>query len=255
MPRIFNIDPRVPTEHSALIPRHAIDEHVRAYTTVQEARSHAKRIIKEAQENAVDIKEHAMREGFQAGWLDSMTVILTALENSNELYVQIESDLKKVVKNTLETSLQQPGLELTLLEGWLESDPRTTNDILIHLPIYAQSQADIVRRRVEETLKITPTVLFGSSENIVIQCGDQVYEFSPTRTMVDLQTLAQNCFQRLEVKKRCAQWSEQIVRHWVAKMNQRCADSALDKMTKNDMVIELVTKLNQPLDQDYHETI
>ncbi len=255
MPRILNIDPRVPLEHNALIPRRAVDEHVRAYTTVQEARSHAKRLIKEAQQQARDIKEHAMREGFQAGWLDSMNAILAALKDSHHLYAQIESELKKVVRNTLETSLQQPALELTLLEGWLESDPRATSEILIHLPIYAQSQADVVRHRVEEALNVTPTVLFGAGENIVIECGEQVYEFSPSRTMADLQTLAENCFQRLEVKKQCAQWSSEIVRRWVAELNHRCAEIPSDEADNGDRVRTHVTHSNQVVDQDYHETI
>ena len=84
---------------------------------------------------------------------------------------------------------------------------RTPGTLHLVLPRRAQDQAPAIIRRLEEALKITPTVTIGESERIVIECGEQVFEFSPTRTLQEIDEFAQNCLRKLEVKKQCAAWS------------------------------------------------
>ena len=66
---------------------------------------------------------------------------------------------------------------------------------------------------------------------MVIQSGEQVYEFSPERTMVEMNELVHRCFQRLEVKKKCAEWSAQIVHRWLIEIEQHSSSS--EQRTEN----------------------
>ena len=221
MPRTLSIDPRVPALHGNLIPREAVDEYARAYTTVHEARAHARRIIKKAQLTACSIEQQAMHEGFQAGWRDSLDAIYGALSGKEQFFRQIEAAVKQSVQRELETALQAPGLELHLLEGWLAGATREVSQLQIILPRAAAAQAGAIQRRVTEALGTGAAISVGETDSMIIQSGDQVFEFSPKRTFVELCNLAQQCFQRLEVKKLTTVWSEETAAQWLANLQQR----------------------------------
>jgi hypothetical protein len=221
MPRILHIDPRVPTLHGVVIPREAVDEHMRAYTTVREARAHARRIIKNSQLMATSLEQQAMREGFQAGWLDSLNAVYNALAEKDHFFRYIEMSLKESVKHALEAAMQKPDLELQLLDAWLASSPRGTKNLQIILPSHAGAQSEAIKRRVTEAIGIEPSVSLGESNSVVIQSGEQVFEFSPQRAMADLSNLAQQCFHRLEVKKETANWTAEIVQYWLSDLRHR----------------------------------
>jgi len=235
MPRILPIDSRVPTLHGVLIKRQAVNEQIRAYATVQEARAHARRIVKAAQIKASSLKNSAMREGFQAGWLDSLNAVYNALSDSNQLHQQIDQSLKQAVRRALESSLAQPGLELQLLEGWFLAGPRLDDELHLVLPRKAQDQIETLKRSIERVTGIAPVVSVGESENVVIQSGDQIYEFCPERTLEEMNALVNSCFQRLEVKKQCQRWSARIVRAWLDEIDQRfSAESQIEENAQNE---------------------
>lgn len=225
MPRILTIDSRVPTVHGVLIKRQAVQEQLRAYTTVQQARAHARRIIKDAQIKASSLEQNALREGFQSGWLDSLNTIFNALSDGNLLHQQIETALKQAVRKSLETSLAQPGLELQLLDGWLSAGPRLGDELHLVIPHHAQDQSESLKRYVAKATGIAPVVSVGEGQNIVIQSGDHIYEFSPERTLEEMNGLVNQCFSRLEVRKQCDQWVARVVRAWLNEISERYSDS------------------------------
>ena len=229
MPRILQIDARVPTLYGVVISRQAVSEQVRAYTTIEDARKYARRIVSDAQKKAESLEKQALREGFQAGWLDSLNAIYNALADANQLHQTIELALKNAVRKSLEITLQQPGLELQLLEGWLASSHRTSGDLHMIVPHHAQEQVEKLKLRLEQCSGVTSTVSIGDSDNVVIQSGDQVYEFCPERTMEEMRELVHRCFQSLEVRKQCANWSARIVQNWLDDLDQRYRNVAVGK--------------------------
>lgn len=221
MPRTLAIDPRVPTSHGLIIRRHTLAEQTRAHITIKEARAYARRIVKQAQLHAESIKQEAMQQGFDDGWQDSLEVIYQSLRGTEQLHVQIEQALKQVIHETMEKALAQPALELQLLEGWLAAAPRAPTALNLVLPRRAQEQTPAIIRRIEEILNVTPTVSVSDSDCVVIECGDQIFEFAPARTLQETDELAKNCIRRLEVKKQCAAWSKHIIQHWLSNLAQR----------------------------------
>lgn len=221
MLRTLAIDPRVPTSHGVVIRRQRLAEQNRAHITIKEARAYARRIVKQAQLEAEEIKHEAMQQGFGDGWQDSLDVIYQSLRGTEQLHVQIEQALKQVVHETLEKALAQPALELQLLEGWLAAAPQAPASLNLVLPRRAQAQVPAITRRIEEALRVTPTISIGDGEGVVIECGDQIVEFSPTRILRETDELAKNSVRRLEVKKQCAAWTKHIVQHWLSNLAQR----------------------------------
>lgn len=221
MPRTLAIDPRVPTSYGLIIRRQSIAEQTRAHITIKEARGYARRIVKQAQLHSESIRQEAMQQGFDAGWQDSLAMIYQSLRNMEQLYVKTEQALKQVVHNTMGNALAQSGVELQLLESWLSAAPRAPAALNLVLPRHVQAQTATIIRRIEEALQITPTVSIGDSDCIIIECGDQVFEFAPSRTMQETDELAKNCLRRLEVKKQYTAMTEQIVQAWLSDLAER----------------------------------
>lgn len=234
MPRILAIDPRVPASHGLVIRRHTLAEQTRVHATLKEARAYARRIVKQAQSHAEFIKHEAMRQGFEDGWQDSLDAIYKSLHGTALLHDHIEQKLKQTVHKTMAGALAQPSLELQLLEDWLASTPTVSTALKLVLPRRAEANIPFITRRVEEVLKITPAISIGESDCVVIECGDQIFEFSPARTLKETDELAKSSIRRLEVKKQCAAWSEHIVREWLSNLAQRYDGVFPDRADETD---------------------
>ena len=70
---------------------------------------------------------------------------------------------------------------------------------------------------------------------MTIESGDQIYEFSPERTLEEFDALAHRCFQHLQVHQQCLQWSQEIVQRWLADVRRRYESSAEDTIGPVDL--------------------
>ena len=229
MPRILPIDPRVPTLDGVLLPAQAVREGVRIYSTIQQARAYACDLIRDAIMRATSIEKQAMCEGFQAGWVDSLNAIWNALADCNELHAQIEQSLKQAVQIALETTLQRPGLELQLLDGWLSSHPEPLQELRIVVPQHAKAQIAVLKNRLEQRSEVTVDISAGEGNHLTIESGEHIFEFSPDRTMDEFNELVHRCFQHLQVHQQCVQWSHDIVQRWLLDVRRRYESAADDE--------------------------
>ena len=254
MLRILNIDPRVPTVHGVLIRRQAVDEQMRAYVTVKEARAHARNIIKNAQAKATLLESQAIREGYRAGWIDSINGIFNALQESERFYEKIERELKQAAQSALQNSVHQPELALHLIKDWLSANTSASEKLSVILPGHAHSEIDVVRQHLQDKTGLMPTVSVGETDNLVIQLNDQGYEFVPERTIGELNELVCQCFQKLAVRKQCEAWNKEIMNEWLSGLAQRYGDvkpfvpeydDALDKIFFGDFDDEITEDLTE----------
>jgi hypothetical protein len=262
MPRTLAIDPRVPTSHGLVIRRHTLAEQTRAFTTIKEARAYARRIVKQAQLHAEDIKQEAIQQGFSEGWQDSLSVIYQTLRDTKQLHIQIDHQLKQAVHEAMKNALVQPDIELQLLEDWLAATPQAPSTLHLVLPRRTQAQVPAIIRRVEETLQVTPTITMGNSDCVIIECGDQIFEFSPTRMSQETDDLAKNCIRRMEIKKQYAEWSKHIVKEWLSNLAKRndgalseqselaADDGVVDDEIKNEFEDEFEDDFDDDFDDD-----
>ena len=221
MPRILHIDPRVPTSHGVIISRQAVEQHARMFTTIQEARSYARRLVKEAQDKSVALESQAIHAGFQSGWIDSMNAVFRSLADCERLQRKIEESLKLAVQQCLKSALQHPELELHLLEGWLNSVPRIVEDLHVTLPRSAQHNVEAIRQRLQQATGVAPTCTVGDTDSVIIQSGEQIYEFSSETTALELSEMTSRCLQSLQVKKQCDELSSRIVKNWLEDLEFR----------------------------------
>lgn len=228
MPRILPVDPRVPTLEGVLLPAQAVRDSVRIYRTVLEARAYARRLVRDATLRAESMGKQALCEGFQAGWVDSLNAIWNTLADSNALYQRIEQGLKQSLQDALQTALQRPDLELHLLEGWLSANPEPLRECHIIVPKHAKAQLDVLKRRLDQLGDIKVNISVGEGSQLTIESGEQIFEFSPERTLDEFNALAHRCFQQLQVHQQCVQWSREIVQRWLADVQRRYESNAED---------------------------
>jgi len=246
MPRILHIDPRVPKTHGVLIPRQAVEQQTRVFATLQEARSYAKRIFKEAQDKSMALERQAIHAGFEAGWIDSMNAVFRALADSERLQQKIEQSLKLSVQQCLKSALQHPELELHLLEAWLNAVPGVVEDLHIILPKSAQHNIEAIKQRLQQATGVAPICTVGDTDSVIIQSGEQIYEFSSKNTALEMSELASNCLQNLQVKKQCDELISGIVKNWLEDLEFRHGD----QLTEDE---QFESMLDDPFDDDVDE--
>lgn len=226
MPKQLSIDSRVPTVSGVLIKRQAVEDQQHIYANLQQAQAYAKRIVREAQEHAAVIERQAMQAGYQTAWLESMNSICIALSDSDRLREEIQQNLKQEVRGALEAALQNPELELRLIDSWLSSGHRPAGDLIVVLPQHAKNKLELIRQRIEQATGRAPTVYVGERSTLAIQSGDQVYEFCPDYTRQAMDELVHQSLRRLDVRRQCEEWSAQMVQHWFSEIDARFAESA-----------------------------
>ena len=225
MPRQLSIDSRVPTVSGVLIKRQALQEQQHIYTSLRQARAYAKRIVRHAQEQAAALELQAMQAGYQNAWLESMNSICIALSDSDRLCDEIRQSLRVEVRSALDAALQNPELELHLIESWLAAGNRPAGELVVILPQHAQQKLVMLRQRIEQSIGRSITVYVGERSTLTIQSGDRVYEFCPEYTRQAMDSLVNRSFQRLDVRRQCEDWSARMVQHWFSEIDARFAES------------------------------
>jgi hypothetical protein len=207
--------------HGVVIRRQALDEQQRAYTTVEAARRHARNIVKNATARAEAIEQQAIKEGFQAGWIDSLNAMMGALQDSEAFCRKVEADLKNAVHDKLMSAMNQPELALHLIKGWLEANAPEPGKLRVIVPASATSQVDAIKKHLLEDTGMVPVVSVGTGKSVVLQFQDQGVEFSPERTCGELNELVDSCFHQLAVKRQCLSWRDEITRQWLSTVAQQ----------------------------------
>ncbi len=233
MPRQLSIDSRVPTVSGVLIKRQAVEDQQRIYASLQQAQAYAKRIVREAQEHAAAIERQAMQAGYQNAWLESMNSICIALSDSDRLREEIRQSLKQEIRSALDEALQNPELELRLIDSWLSAGQRSAGELIVVLPQHAQNKLEQIRHRIEQVTGRAPTIYVGERSTLAIQSGDRVYEFCPDYTRQAMDELVHRSLQRIDVRRQCEEWSAQMVQHWFSEIDARFAQSDANSESSN----------------------
>lgn len=218
MPRRLQTDSRVPVVDGVLIKRQAILDNQRVHATLQQARIHARRLVKEAQENADAIRRDAMAAGYQDAWLSQLSAVFAALSDSERLRADVRGNVQASLRNALETSLQHPEVALQLIDGWLASGSTTTTTLQVVVPTHARHLVDRIRQRIEQKTGASVHVAVGEHCTVSISDGDRVFEFNPEACQHAMTEIVEQSLRRLNLKQRCQDWSDHAVHRWMASL-------------------------------------
>ncbi|KVN98506.1 hypothetical protein WJ69_34175 [Burkholderia ubonensis] len=172
----------LPATAGVLLKREPLSNTRFAQTTLNEARRHARTLLRDAQREASLCYERAARAGYEAGFREALRPALEFLRECKRVQLNLrkrmEADAQEALSSVLSDArlvmrlAQQLGKRRTELEM---TAPRVT------LPQAAGRIAASVRSRVEE---IWPDaeVMYADTESFIVEWADQVLEFAPQRT-------------------------------------------------------------------------
>jgi len=145
-----------------------------------EARYRARKLIKEATEEAEQMRLHGFSEGYRDGVLASADTLLSYLDGGRELARQLHEEIRNATRVMLRESLDQPEAILTVLEDWLQSHSDTSDQQLqLKLPRSAQAWRGRVSALLEASWGPRVQVDYHDDPRFLLRCGNTVAEFDP----------------------------------------------------------------------------
>lgn len=161
-----------------------------AQTLVREARRYAREIVDEARTEADGCHENAARAGYEAGFMQALTVALNALRECRQMHLQLRERMETDARNALLGVLEDPRLVARLAKhlGARHTELEQAR-ARVTLPRVAQRMASAVRKRVERIWPDAETV-YSDTHAFIVEWGDQVIEFAPPRSAAQLSATA-----------------------------------------------------------------
>jgi len=176
---------------------------MRAIRLEQQAQQHARRIVRDAQQEAELIRQHAYQEGYQQGMLDTLQQTASYMADSQTLDGRCREQLSQHARTMLSSAVDHPETLLLVLDEWLRNLPASDETLYLTLPTTAQ----VLQPRLMDVLSDGWTgkihLDYHARPDFVMRHADQFAEFSPsqyvesaTRELLQtLDTLPQDCRQ------------------------------------------------------------
>lgn len=172
----------LPAMAGVLLKREPLSNTRFAQTTLNEARRHARTLLRDAQREASLCYERAARAGYEAGFREALSPALHFLRECRRVQLDLRKRMEADAQEALSTVLNDARLVMRLAQqlgkrrAELEmTAPRVT------LPQAAGRIAASVRSSVE---KIWPDaeVVYADTESFIVEWADQILEFAAPRT-------------------------------------------------------------------------
>lgn len=207
MPRDIPTSPLYPPVDGVLLGRKQLQRHRRAVCLEQQAQQHARRIVRDAQQQAELIRQHAYQEGYQQGMLDTLQQTASYMADSQTLDGRCREQLGQHARAMLSSAVDHPETLLLVLDEWLRNLPASDETLYLTLPATAHALhprfMDVLATSWAGKIQLD----YHSRSDFVMRHADQVAEFSPeqyvksaTRSLLQtLDTLAQDCRQVSDV--------------------------------------------------------
>jgi hypothetical protein len=169
----------------------------------QQAQQHARRIIRDAQQEGEVIRQHAYQQGYQQGMLDTLQQTASYMADSQTLDWRCRERLSQHAKAMLSSAVDHPETLLLVLDEWLRNLSASDETLYLTLPATAHT----LQPRLMDVLSASWTgkiqLDYHARPDFVMRLADQVAEFSPaqyvesaTRALLQtLDSLPQDCRQ------------------------------------------------------------
>lgn len=207
MPRDIPTSPLCPPIDGVLLSHKQLQRHKRAVCLEQQTQQHARRIVRDAQQQAELIRQHAYQEGYQQGMLDALQQAASYMANNQMLDGRCREQLAQHARAMLSSAVDHPETLLLVLDEWLRSLPDSDETLYLTLPATAHALhprlMDVLATGWAGKIQLD----YHARSDFVMRHADQVAEFSPelyvksaTRSLLQtLDTLAQDCRQVSDV--------------------------------------------------------
>lgn len=203
MPRDIPTSPLCSPVEGVLLNRKQLKRRMRTICLEQQAQQHARRIVRDAQQEAKLIRQHAYQEGFQQGMLESLQQTASYMADSQTLDGRCRERLSQYVRTMLSSAVDHPETLLLVLDEWLRNLPTSDETLYLTLPTTAHTLNPRLMDVLFDCWKGKIQLDYHARPDVVMRHADQVAEFSPpqyvesaTRGLLQtLDTLSQDCRQ------------------------------------------------------------
>lgn len=201
MPREIPTSPLCSPVDGVLFSRKQLLRRMRTKGLEQQAKQHARRILRDAQQEAELIRQHAYQEGYQQGMLDALQQTASYLAASQTLDGRCRERLSQHVRAMLSSAVDHPETLLLVLDEWLRNLPASDETLYLTLPSTAHALQPRLREVLAANWKGKIQLDYHAGPDFVMRHADQLAEFSPaqyvesaTRALLQtLDSLPQDC--------------------------------------------------------------
>ena len=208
-----------------LISRAHLQKMRRRQALSAEARYSASKLIKDATEEAAQIRRQGFSDGYRDGVLASADALLAYLDGGRELARQLQEEIRDATRAMLRETLDRPEAILTVLEDWLHQHADSAGQQLqLKLPRSAQAWRMRVTALLETSWGRRVQVDYHDDPRFLLRCGNTVAEFDPVAVAAKGEYLLLRQLDQLPAS--CRRFSDDAMQTLHALFEQRFAAAA-----------------------------
>ncbi|WNI88045.1 hypothetical protein [Citrobacter portucalensis] len=162
-----------------LIERRTVQNNLYFKRLEKQARQCAKQVIKEAQNDAMILRQQACQEGFQQGVLDAFQHIVSHLSTGHAVMESWQKKIDVYILEVLSKAVEHPDSLILVLDEWLNECPKKDISINITLPESAKKWHEKVMARLTDENITVIHIDYHVEPRFVFRSGDLIAEFSP----------------------------------------------------------------------------
>ncbi|MBT2867655.1 Oxygen-regulated invasion protein OrgB [Chromobacterium violaceum] len=164
-----------------LVCREQLLRHDKAVSLEREARRHAARIVRQAEQEAESLRGRALLDGYGDGMIQALGQLARHLANGDALLRHCRERLEAESRAMLSAAVDHPDALLLALDEWLRERRREDESRTLHLLLPQQaraSQAELMAL-LAESWGGRLSLDYHPDSRFVMRCGEQAAEFSP----------------------------------------------------------------------------
>lgn len=180
----------IPPLAGVLIKHKPISQAARAECLMHEAKRRAQALVRQAESDALTCREHAATIGYEDGFGKAFEQVVDGLERIRRLQLTLHARVAHEIRQSLQSVLEDPELLLRLAEAFAVSHICMADQApRVSIPNRAKRILPAVRERLRQAF---PSVQVTGSDSpaFIVEWGEEVMEFNPIDTALDLSDAA-----------------------------------------------------------------
>lgn len=162
-----------------LIKRKTLERYFSIERLEQQAHQRAKRILREAEEEAKTLRMYAYQEGYEQGMIDALQQVAAYLTDNQTMAWKWMEKIQIYARELFSAAVDHPETLLTVLDEWLRDFDKPEGQLFLTLPVNAKKDHQKLMVLLMENWPGTFNLKYHQEQRFIMSCGDQIAEFSP----------------------------------------------------------------------------
>ncbi|ELJ8074713.1 type III secretion system linker protein OrgB [Salmonella enterica] len=162
-----------------LIKRKTLERYFSIERLEQQAHQRAKRILREAEEEAKTLRMYAYQEGYEQGMIDALQQVAAYLTDNQTMAWKWMERIQIYARELFSAAVDHPETLLTVLDEWLRDFDKPEGQLFLTLPVNAKKDHQKLMVLLMENWPGTFNLKYHQEQRFIMSCGDQIAEFSP----------------------------------------------------------------------------